>query len=111
MEWIWLGVIISLILVELLSLNFTAIWFVISGIVSFILLELEKDYLAQVMAFLIIGIIFIVIVRPRIIDKLRSKRDTIINKLIDKHPFFINLIPKDLKEKYNNKKNNKKKKK
>lgn len=125
MEWIWLGVIISLILVELLSLNFIAIWFAISSVISLILLKLEKDYIVQVLSFLIVGLIFIIIIRPRIINTLRNNRDKIINKILDKYPLFIKLIPKELKEKYtvkrklstsnlkkknNNQKNNKKNK-
>ena len=56
MNWIWIGVIISLILIELVSLNFTAIWFVFSAIVSFILLKLNINYIIQVLSFLIVGI-------------------------------------------------------
>lgn len=123
MEWIWLGVIFSLILVELVSLNFTAIWFVISGIVSYILLNFEHDYIVQVIVFLVIGISCILFIRPLIIDKIISKRDKIIDKLVKKHRFFNVFVPSEIKlnrskniknsniKKQKNNKNSKKRKK
>ena len=112
MNWIWLGVIISLILVELVSINFTAIWFVISAIVSYILLKLNQDYIIQVLVFLLLGGLFIIIVRPKIIKKLFDIRDRTIKKITNKHPLFNYLIPAELKKEYelenkNNKKNKK----
>lgn len=114
MEWIWLGVIISLILIELISLNFTAIWFIISGIISFILLQLKQGYNIQVSAFLIIGLFFIIVVRPHFIDKMINRRNEVLEKIIKKYPFFKKLIPSDIKisdSKTNNKSNKSKGKK
>jgi len=99
MDWIWIGVIISLVLIELVSLNYTAIWFVISGIVSFILLKNNQDYMVQVLAFLILGSLLIIVVRPKIIDKLIILRDKILSKITNKHKFFNYLIPKELRNK------------
>lgn len=115
MNWIWIGVIISLILIELVSLNFTSIWFVISAIVSFILLKLGFNYIVQVSSFLIVGFILIIVLRPIIIDKLIVKRNKIIQVLLKKYSFISNFIPndilKDLKKESNNINQNKKKKK
>lgn len=112
MEWIWLGVILSLILVELVSFNFTSIWFVFSGIISYILLRFEQDYIVQVLAFLIIGMLLILVVRPRIIKKLITKRDIILGKIVSRYTFFNRFIPSDIvieknKDKNKDKKNNK----
>lgn len=115
MNWIWIGVIISLILIELVSLNFTSIWFVISAIVSFILLKLGFNYIVQVSSFLIVGFLFIIVLRPIIIDKLIDRRNKIIHKLLKKYPIVSNFIPndilKDLKKESNNINQNKKNKK
>lgn len=114
MEWIWLGVIVSLILIELVSINFTAIWFVISGIVSYILLKCNQDYIVQVLVFLILGGIFIVVIRPIVISKLLEKRDKVIDNLTKKYLFFNKLIPDEIrseKKKNNNIKKSKKVKK
>lgn len=110
MEWIWLGVIVSLILIELVSINFTAIWFVISGIISYILLKCNQDYIVQVLAFLILGGIFIVIIRPIVISRLLEKRDKIIDNLTVRHPFFNKLIPAEIRTEKKKNNNIKKKK-
>ena len=107
MEWIWLGVIISLLLVEFVSLNFTSLWFAISAIISFILLKCNQNYIVQVLSFMILGMVLILIVRPRIIEKLRLSRDNCINKIVDKYPFMIKFIPTDINVELNDKKNNK----
>ena len=97
MNWIWIGVIISLIFIEILSLNFTAIWFVIGGIVGYILMRFEFDYIIQVLGFLITGILFILILRPRLIEKVINKRDAIIENITKKHPFLIHLVPSEIR--------------
>ena len=97
MDWIWLGVIISLLLIELVSLNLTAIWFVVSSIISYILLKCEQDYIIQVVCFLIVGALLIVIIRPRIIKKWISLRDNLIDKITSKHPFFSHFVPAEIR--------------
>lgn len=108
MQWIWLGVIISLILIELVSLNFASIWFAISAILSFVLLKLEYNYGIQVGVFLVVGILFILIVRPKIIGRLIKKRNYILNKLVEKNRLFKLLIPKNIDIFENKNDNNKK---
>ena len=98
MDWIWIGVILSLVLIELVSLNFTSIWFVISGITSYILLKTGNDYIVQVLVFLILGIILIIVVRPKIIKYLIKKRDAILKKIVKKYSFTIHLVPHDIRE-------------
>ncbi len=111
MEWIWIGIIISLVLVELLSLNFAAICFVISGLISLILFHANQSYIVQVSVFLIVGLGLIIIVRPKIIDKIVIKRDALINKIITKYAFTKRLFPKDIIDKLTKPKNSKDKKK
>lgn len=97
MEWIWLGVIISLILVELCSLNLTAIWYVISGIISYILLKCNQDYYIQVITFIVLGTILMMISRHYLLDKFIHYRDEKLNALVKKHPFVRRLIPSEIK--------------
>ena len=80
MNWIWIGVIVALLLIELVSLNFTAIWFVISAIISFILLKFNNDYIVQVLTFVILGSLLMIIIRPKVIDKLIKIRDELLTK-------------------------------
>jgi membrane protein implicated in regulation of membrane protease activity len=112
MNWIWIGVIVSLIFIEVLSLNFTAIWFVIGGIVGYVLMKLEFDYIIQVLGFFLTGVLFIMILRPKIIKNLIEKRDSIIKNVTKKHPFLIHFVPSEIRIQNNtydkNKKKNKK---
>ena len=81
MVWIWLGVVISLLLTEYLSRNFTAICFVISGIISCILTEFTNNYMIQLGEFLIVGILLITFARPFLLKWLKSKKkDTVQEK-------------------------------
>lgn len=117
MNWIWIGVIISLILIELVSLNFTSICFVISAIVSLILLRLEFNYIIQVSTFLVVGFLLIIVLRPIIIEKLIIRRNKIIQNLLRKYPIFSHIIPNEILKEFErdnnnlnkNKKNKKKK--
>lgn len=96
MKWIWVGIIVALFLSELVTLKFTTVWFIFSAIISYILFKLNVDYIYQVLCFVILGLILILVVRPLVIDKLVTKRDIIIKKLLDKVPFFRHFILKDL---------------
>lgn len=107
MEWIWIGIIISLVLTELMSLNFTSICFVFSSLISLVLFYTKQNYIVQVSAFLIIGLGIIIIIRPKIIDKIISKRDKFINKVIIKYPFSKRFFPNDIIMKLTNNKSSK----
>ena len=96
MKWIWIGIMIALFLSELVTLKFTSVWFIFSAILSLILYELKVDYIYQVLCFILVGVAFILIIRPLVIDKLVTKRDNIIKSILDKIPFFRHFISKDL---------------
>ena len=73
MVWIWLGVVISLLLTEYLSRNFTAICFVISGIISCILTEFTNNYMIQLGEFLFVGFLLILFARPSLLKFLKNR--------------------------------------
>ena len=76
MVWIWLGVVISLLLTEYLSKNFTAICFAISGFISCSLTYFTNNYMIQLGEFLVVGILLLVFSRPyclKIIKKFEKK--------------------------------------
>ncbi len=112
MEWIWLGVIAALILVELVSMTFTSMWFILGAIVSFILVKLEKSYGIQVGVFLGIGFVCILFIRPLLIKKLIKFRNEKIGKIFNKYPFLNHFVDVDLsndkKKESNNSKHKKK---
>ncbi len=88
MIWIWLGVVVSLLLIEYMSRNFTAICFAISGIISCILTHFNiklnmkfighkvslSPYIVQLLVFLIVGIFLILIIRPHVLDFMEKKK-------------------------------------
>ena len=73
MIWIWLGVVISLLLIESMSRNLTAICFAISGIVSCIMTKYQEKYNIQLIAFLVIGIFLILVIRPFLLNRIKEK--------------------------------------
>lgn len=97
MIWIWLGVVVSLLLTEYLSRNFTAICFALSGTISCIMTKFTDNYMFQVGEFLVVGILLISFLRPVLLKVIESKKEQKNNKL-------------EKKDHINKRKENKKKK-
>lgn len=97
MIWIWLGVVVSLLLTEYLSRNFTAICFALSGTISCIMTKFTDNYMFQVGEFLVVGILLISFLRPVLLKVIESKKAQKNNKL-------------EKKDNINKRKENKKKK-
>lgn len=74
MVWIWLGVVISLLLTEYLSRNFTAIFFAISAIISCTLTKFTNNYMIQLGEFLIVGILLITFARPFLLKWTKNRK-------------------------------------
>lgn len=69
MIYIWLGVIFALIMIEVISKNYTAICFAISALFSMISINnTTENYIIQVVIFLVGGILLMVFVRPNLIN-------------------------------------------
>ena len=77
---IWLGVVVSLLLTEYLSRNFTAICFALSGIISCIMTKFTDNYMFQVGEFLVVGILLISFLRPVLLKWIESKKEQKNNK-------------------------------
>lgn len=73
MIWIWLGVVISLLLIEFLSRNFTAVCFALSATISCIMTRFTGNYMYQLGEFLVIGILLITVIRPLILKYILEK--------------------------------------
>lgn len=70
MLWIWLGIVISLALIEILTINLTTIWFVASGLISLVLSVFINNYLIQFGIFVVGGVIFMIFTKSYLLDKL-----------------------------------------
>ena len=76
MFYIWLGIIIALIIVELLTFKAISIWFSISAIIVLISEKFINSYFIQIILFLFIGFILLTIFRPGLMkfyDKRKRK--------------------------------------
>lgn len=82
MVWIWIGLIITLTLIELLTTNLITIWYVGSAFVALILSFFIDSYLIQFFVFAILGTILLFVVRDKVLKILNEKKkDKIINKV------------------------------
>lgn len=73
MIYIWLGVIFALIMIEIISKNYTAICFAISALFSLISVNTTtENYIIQVVIFLVGGILLMVFIRPNAINMIEE---------------------------------------
>ena len=70
MFWIWIGIVISLALIEILTINLTTIWFVASGLLSLILSIFIDNYLIQFGVFVIGGFLLLIFTRSYLLKKI-----------------------------------------
>lgn len=73
MFWIWLGIVIALTFIELITINLTTVWFVVSGLVSLLLSFFIDSFVIQFSVFVILGIILLCTTRKYLVSFLRVK--------------------------------------
>ncbi len=73
MFYIWIGIVIFLTLIEIMTINLTTIWYVISAIVALILTNFTDSYMIQVGTFAILGTILLLLTKPFIKKFLKNK--------------------------------------
>lgn len=73
MFWIWIGIVISLALIEILTINLTTIWFVASGLVSLVISIFIDYYIVQLAVFVIGGFLLMVFTKSYLVNKLSLK--------------------------------------
>lgn len=73
MIFVWLGILILLVLVELLTKTFTAICFALSAFLSMILTFVTDVFVIQFIVFVVFGTILFVIVKPILQQRMNSK--------------------------------------
>ena len=74
MFYIWIGIVIFLTLIEIMTVNLTTIWYVISAIVALILTNFTDSYMIQVGTFAILGTILLLLTKPFIKKFLKKKK-------------------------------------
>lgn len=74
MFYVWLGIIILLVIIELLTLKLTNIWFVVSAIVALLLSLVTNNFLIEFTVFIILGVVLLIVTKPYI-DKFLLERE------------------------------------
>ena len=75
MAWIWLGIIIVLVLLEVSTVNLVTVWFVASAIISLILSLFIDSFFIQFLVFVILGLIFLVTTREYLIKLIGERKE------------------------------------
>lgn len=82
MSYFWLGLVIFLGFVEIITINLVSIWFVISGLVALILSFLTDNFVIQFGIFVILGIILMLTSRNTLEKILVKKEKTNLDRVI-----------------------------
>ena len=95
MAIIWILISIFLLLVEFMTVKIIYIWYSLSALISLIISFNNKNFLLQFILFIVLGMVFNVLFRDKLIKYLKNKK-VIINtdKLIGKEC----IVTKEIKE-------------
>lgn len=92
MLWIWVGLVISLSLIEILKKNLVTIWYVGSAIIALLLSFFIDNYFIQFLVFAILGSILMFTLREKVLILLKQKFK---EKLIDKKGIVVEEVRKN----------------
>ena len=98
MFYVWLAVVILLAIVEIISINLTTIWFVISGLVSLFISFICDNFLIQFATFVILGIILLITTKPYL-KKILKTEDTKTN--LDRVEGMSGIVTEEITRKQN----------
>ena len=83
MVWIWLGLVITLTLIEILTTNLVTIWYIASALVALVLSLFIDSYLIQFSVFVIMGTILLFTTRDYLLKLLvKNKEKTNLDRVI-----------------------------
>lgn len=80
--YMWLILIIFLGIIEAITVNLVSIWFIVSGIIALILSFITDNFVIQFGAFVIGGIILMLLTRKKLERKLVKKEKTNFDRII-----------------------------
>ncbi len=82
MVYFWLILVIILGLIEAVTVNLVSIWFVLSGIITLILSLFIDNFVIQFGVFVILGVIFMILIRKYLASKIVTKEKTNLDRII-----------------------------
>lgn len=95
MVWIWLGIVICLALIEILTINLTTIWFVASGLISLVLSIFIDNYIIEFSVFVIGGVLLLIFTRSYLTTKFNSNIKTNLDRVIGMKGIVTEVITKN----------------
>lgn len=75
MVWIWLGLVVTLTLIEVLTTNLVTIWYIASALVSLILSLFIDSYLIEFAVFVILGTVLLFTTRDYLVKLIVKKKE------------------------------------
>ena len=75
MVWIWLGIVIFLILIELSTVSLVTVWYIASGLVSLVLSLFIDNFFIQFLVFVLLGTILLITTRKYLVKLIGSKKE------------------------------------
>lgn len=82
MTFIWLGIVICLALIEIITINLTTIWFVASGLLALVLSIFVDNYILQFSVFVIVGVLLLIFTRSYLVNKFSRSVKTNLDRVI-----------------------------
>lgn len=93
MQYMWLIVSIFLGVIELITINLTTIWFVVSAICALLVSFFIDSFLIQMCIFVILGIVLLITTKPMLTKMLKIKDEkTNIDRVIG----MIGIVTEDI---------------
>lgn len=82
MTFIWLGIVICLALIEIITINLTTIWFVASGLIALVLSIFIDSYILQFSVFVIGGVLLLIFTRSYLVNKFSKSVKTNLDRVV-----------------------------
>ncbi|MCK9235758.1 MAG: NfeD family protein [Acholeplasmataceae bacterium] len=94
--WIWIGIFVVAILIEVATTDLVSIWFALAAIPSFLLSLFNVDEWVQFLAFILVAVVLIIFTRPLMIKYFRTNEiKTNVDSIIGQEGVCIQDIQKN----------------
>ena len=98
MQFVWLGVVVLMLLIEAATLGLTTIWFALGALISMVLAFLNLPLAWQILLFLVISSVLLLFTRKVAVEKLKiGKTKTNAESIIGKSGFVVAPVTEEQK--------------
>lgn len=95
MAYLWLAIVILLGIAEALTVNLTTIWFVMSGLVSLVLSFFVDNFMIQLGAFVLLGIILLITTKNKLQALVNERKEkTNLDRIVGMQGYVVEKITK-----------------